>query len=161
MDEGEFFETESIYAAMAWLCPICVFLVLFWVNLCVCSFSVLLRHLALFPCCLLIRLFCYVLLVAIFYSKIVYLPLYPALGMSSYQLLLLFSRISLVVLKCHVLSVLFYPVSISFKSSFFLSPVLSGLFPQVLLSFFLCCFFFFVLTGFSVFPFCYHFHLFS
>ena len=61
---------------MAWRFPI--FLVSFSVNVCVFLLSNLLRVLlTLSPCCLFIRLFCYALLVAIFYSRIVQFLLHP------------------------------------------------------------------------------------
>ena len=126
-----------MYAIMVWRFPIWYFLMLFWVNRCVFSPSVLLRvFLTLFPCCLSIRLFCYVLLVAIFCSKIVLLLV---VGMFSCHLPLLSGRIFFVVLERRfVLILLPYLFLI-----FLLSPLLFGLFPRILLSFFLCCFFFF------------------
>ena len=72
-----------------------IFLVLFWVNRCVFLLSDVLRVLlTLLPCCLSIRLFCYVLLVAIFYSKIVRFFLHLVVRMFSYHLSQLESRIS-------------------------------------------------------------------
>ena len=49
---------------------------------------------------------------------------------------LLVGRFFLTVFECPIFSALFYPVSISFRSSFFPS-LISGLFPQVVLSFLL------------------------
>ena len=57
---------------------------------------------------LLCSLGCHILL------KIVSFPCHPVVGMSSYNLPLLAGRIFFVVLECPVLSVLFYPISISF-----------------------------------------------
>ena len=54
----------------------------FWVNQCVFSLSVLHQVLpTLSPCCLSVRLFCYVRLVAIFFSKIVQIVLHLFVGM--------------------------------------------------------------------------------
>ena len=59
-----------------------IFLVLFWVNWCVFPLSDLLQVLLiLLPCCLSIQLFCYVFLVAIFWSKIVWFLLHLVVGM--------------------------------------------------------------------------------
>ena len=93
-----------------------------------------------FACCLFIQLLCYVLLVDIFYSKIVRFLLYLVVGMSSYHLLQLVGRISFRCFGMSVLSILFYRFSISFKSSFFRQYFLFYFFK---LYFFLCCFFFF------------------
>ena len=75
-------------------------------------FQVLLIHL---PCCLSIRIFCYVLLVAIFYFKIVQFLLYLVVSICSCHLpphLLVNFRFD--VFEYIVLSVLFYSFSISF-----------------------------------------------
>ena len=66
----------------------------FSLNLCVFPLSVLLRVLlTLWACCLSIRVFCYVLLVAIFYSRIVQFLLHPVVSMCSYHLPQLVNRI--------------------------------------------------------------------
>ena len=70
-----------------------IFWVTLWVSQRVFSLYVLLRVLTLFPCWLSIRLFCYVVLVAIFYSKIVLFLCHPIVGMSMCILNLLNGRI--------------------------------------------------------------------
>ena len=110
------------------------FLVLFWVNLSVFPLSVLLRVLlTLLPCCLSIRLYCYGLLVAISYSKITQLLLHPVVGMFSRHLPQLVGRI---FFRCFGMSC-FVCIVLPFLDIFLifhLSPVLSGLFPLVVIS---------------------------
>ena len=80
--------------------------------------------------------FCYVLLVAIFYSKIVQLLLHSVVGMFSWHLLqlvggILFRCIGMFSFVCIVLPF------VDILLVFLLSPVLSRLFPQVVSLFFL------------------------
>ena len=70
-------------------------------------------------------------------------------------------RIFVVVLECPVLSVSFYPVLISFSSSFFCLYLLVYFLELYLLFYFLCCFFLFVPIFPSVFPLSYYFYLLS
>ena len=97
---------------------------------------------SLLPCCLSIRLFCYVLLVAIFYSDIVWFLLHPVVRMFWCNLPQLVDRISF---RCFGVSrfVCFILPSLDIFLIFLLSPVLSGLFPQVVLLFFLVLLFLF------------------
>ena len=137
MGGGEFLKPESTFSIMARLCPIWYFLVLFWVNLWDFRFRVLLNLLL---CCLSIRLFCYVLLVSIFCSKIVQLLLNQVVGMFSCHLLqfvgwIFFRYFGMSSFVCIV--ILFDSISLIFL----LSPVLSGLFHQVVLLLFLVLFF--------------------
>ena len=88
-------------------------------------------------------LFCYVPFVLIFFSKIVLFPWNPLVCMSSSILSPLPGRFFFIILKCPVLSVLFYRVSITPSFPFFHQ------FHQVYfleLHFFinLCCFFLFI-----------------
>ena len=104
--------------------------------------------------------FFHVLLVAIFYSKIFQLLSHPVVGMCSCHLPQLVGRI---FYRCFG-RFCFVCIALPFVDIFLiflLSPVLSGLFPQVVLLFFLCCFFLFVLTSGSIFPLFYRFCLFS
>ena len=110
---------------------------LFWVNRCVFPLSGLVRaFLILLSYCLSIRLFCYVLLVAIFLSKIVWFFLHPVIGLISCHLLPLVGRIFFRCfgMSCFVCIVLPF-VDISLIT--LLLPLLSGLFPQGVLLFFL------------------------
>ena len=85
--EVNFLKSESMYAIITWRFPIWYFfLVLLWVNRCVFSPSVLLRVLL----SLSIRLFCYVLFVPIFCSKIVLFPCHPVVGAFNLFLLIEF-----------------------------------------------------------------------
>ena len=99
MDGSELFEPESMYAIMARSFPI-------WHIFECCS---LVLH-TFFPCCLSIWLFCYVPFVTIFCSKIVLLP--------CIWLLVCLGAIFLVVLEYPVLSLMFYPMWISFLYCF-------------------------------------------
>ena len=89
------------------------------------------------------------------------------LGFSWIRLLVCFSVISsqlliefsFIVLECLVLSVLFYPLSISLSSSFFRQYFLVY-FLKLYCKFFLCCLFFSVPNNSSVFLLFYHFCLF-
>ena len=115
---------------MAWSFPIQYFLVLFLMNWCVFSSWVFLRVLlTLFPCYLFILLFCYVLLVAIFCSKIVLFPCHSVVNISSsilpYLLVEFFHCFGKFYFVCIVLSCLdIFLVCL-------LSPKTSGLFPRV------------------------------
>ena len=113
---------------------------LFWLNLWVFSISVLLQVLLpLLPCCLSFRLFCYALLVGIFYSKMLSIP-------------------CIILLVClHTCFVCIILLFLDIFLIFLLSPVGSGLFPRDILLFFLILFFFFVPTYSSVFSLYYHF----
>ena len=93
------------------------FWVLLWVNWT--EFSVYDILVALFPCCWFILLFCYVLFVPIFCSKIVLFFIIRSLVRLQASSPYLLVEFSFVVLECSVLSVLFDPVSVSVKSSFF------------------------------------------
>ena len=104
------------------------------------SFAMLLIHSA----------FYHVLLVAIFCSKIVQLLLHPVVGMFSYHLPPLVSRI---FFSCFGMSY-FVCIVLHFLNIFLiflLSPVRSGPFPRGLLLFFLLLLFPFLPTCFSVF----------
>ena len=111
-----------------------IFLVLFWVNQYVSSPSVILRVLlTLFRCCLINWIFCFVLFVAIFCSRIVLFSCHPVIGMSSCNLPLtcclnFFRCFGMSNFVCIVLSCL------DIFLAFLLSPVTSGLFRQVVLS---------------------------
>ena len=87
-----------------------------------------------FPILLIHSAFFYVLLVAIFCSKIILIPLHLVVGMSSCDLPLLADRI---FFRCFGMSRFVYIVlpCLDIFLVFLLSPVLSGLFPRVLLSF--------------------------
>ena len=84
--------------------------------------------------------FCYVSLVAIFLSKIVRLLFHRVVGMFSCRL---FPVVDKIFIRCFGMScfgcivLLFVDIS----SIFLLSPILSGLFPQVVMLFFPCCLF--------------------
>ena len=95
-----------------------------------------------FSYCLSIRPFCYVLLVSIFYSRIVQLLLHPVVGMCLCHLPQLVGRIFF-----HYFGMFcFVCIALTFVDViliFLLPPALSGLFPQVVLLFFLYCFFLF------------------
>ena len=106
---------------------------------------------ALFPCYLSIRIFCYVLFVPIFCSKIVLFPCHPVVDMSPCIHSLLTGWIFFRCFGMSVLSVLFYPVSISFWSSFFRQYILIYFFESNFLSSLLCCFSLFVQTYSSFF----------
>ena len=131
------FEPESMYSIMAWRFPVWYFSVSFWVNRCVFPLSGLLRALQiLLSYCVSIRIFRYFFLVAIFYSKIVRFLLHPVVGMFSRHLLPIVGRI---FFCCFEMSS-FVCIVLPFVDIFlilFISSVLSGLFPQLLLSFFL------------------------
>ena len=87
-----------------------------------------------------------------FAPKLFLLPLHQVVGMSLCHDPYLFVEAFLVGLECPVLSVLRYPVSITFL----LSPILSGLFPRVELLFLHVLLFLFVPCS-SVFSLVYHF----
>ena len=127
-----------------------LFWVLLWVSWSIFSLLVLLRVLLThFPCCLSIRLVFYVYFVPMLSRKIVLFPCHPVVGMSSWILPLLASRIFFVVLECPVLSVLFFPVSISFYSPFFHQYLLVYFLELYCFCFFyLCCLLLFFLTAF-------------
>ena len=145
MDRGKFLEPESMYPIIPWRFPIWYFLLLFWVNLNVFSLSIFLWVLlTLLTCCFIhSAFFCYVLLVAIFYSKIVRLPLHLVVGMSTCQLPRLVSRIFFRCFEMFSLVCIVLPFLDIFLI-LLLSPVLSGLFLWVVLSFFTCVAVFFV-----------------
>ena len=112
-------------------------LVLIWVNRCVFMLSGLLRALLIhLSYCLSIWPFRCAFLVAIFQSKIVRFHLHPVVCVFSCHLLPVVDRIFFRCfgISCFVCNVLPF-VDISFI--FLLSPVLSGLFPEVVLLFFL------------------------
>ena len=83
-----------------------------------------------------VRLFRYVFLVAIFFFKIARFLLHPVVGMFSCHLLPVVGRI---FFRCFGMSsfVCFVLPFVNISLIFLLSPVLSGLFPQVVLLFFL------------------------
>ena len=114
-----------------------------------CIFTFGQKGLTISICCLSIRLFCYVLFVPIFFSKIVKFPCRQAVGMSSCILPLLAMRIF--SLFWNVLFCLFRFILLRYLVVFFLSPVPSCLFYW--------CFLFFVPTCSSVPPLSYQFHL--
>ena len=135
MDAGEFFEPEYMYLSWLGVFVLRIVLVLFRVNRCIFSPSVFLQVLlTLFLCCLFIRFFSYVVLVAIFCSKIVLFPLHPVVGKTLCHLPLLVGRIfsryfGISWLVCIVLPCL------DIFLIFLHSPVISGLFFRVVLSF--------------------------
>ena len=73
----------------------------------------------------------------------------------------LLSVVDRIFFRCFGMSCFVYIISpfVHISLIFLLSPVLSGLFPQVVLLFFLCCPFLFVPTYSSIFPLFYHFGL--
>ena len=76
------------------------------------------------PSCLSIRLFCYILFLPIFCSKIVLFPYHPVV--SAFTLYLQVGFLSFFLLECLVLSILF-----NIFLDFLLSPEPSDLFPRV------------------------------
>ena len=112
------FLPESIYSIMAWRFPVGHFLMLFWVNLCIFAFG---------PSsspsnCFLVLLiqsgfFCYVLLVAIFYSK---LSLHPV-AISWNVLFCLYFTLSRYLFNLPSFASTFWCISSSFFVIFFLS----------------------------------------
>ena len=115
------------------LYPIWYFFVLFWVNWCVFLLSVLLWVLTPFSMLPIHSVFCYVLLIVIFYSKIVQLLLHPVVGKFSCHLPQFVGRNFFCFgMSCFLWIVLLF-VIIFFI--FLLLPVVSGLFPQVVLLF--------------------------
>ena len=137
-----------------------LFLCVIWVNRFVFLLSSLLRALLiLLSYGLSIRIFCYVFLVAIFLFKIVHFLFYLVVGMFLRHLLPFVGRIFFRVfgMSCFVFIVLpFVDISLILL----LLPVLSGLFPQVVLLC-LCYPFFFVSACSCGFPLFSHFGLFS
>ena len=126
-----------------------IFSVSFWVNRFLFPLSSLFRVVPLLlSYCLSIKPFRYVFLVAIFLSKIVRFLLHPIVSMFSCHPLPVVDRIFFCCfgMSCFVSIVLtFVDISLIFH----LSPVLSNLFPQVVLLFFLRCIFLFVSTNVS------------
>ena len=116
---------------------ICYIFQLLGVNPRVFSSQGLRVFLTLFPCCLSIRFFCYVLFIAIFYTKIALFPGHPVVGMSSCIHPLLVGRI---FFCCFGMS--------CFVSIFF---ILSPFFRQYLLIYFLELYYFFYLCYFFLF----------
>ena len=77
MSGSEFLNKYPCVPSCLWNFQFSTFWVLLRMNQGVISSSVLLRVLILFPCCLFIRLFCYVVSVPVFCSKIVLFPCNP------------------------------------------------------------------------------------
>ena len=96
------------------------------------------------------RLFCYVFWLTYFFSKIVRFPLNPVVGSFSRHLLPVVGRIFFRCfgMSCFVCIVLPF---VDIFLIFLLSPVISGLFPQVVQLFFLMLLFLFVPTYSDVF----------
>ena len=95
------------------------FWLLLWVTLGVFLAKFLLLLVILFPYCLSIQLFCYVLFVPIFCCKIVLFPFRLVVVMSFWILSLLAGWIFFCCFGMSCFSVLFNPVSLSFYLSFF------------------------------------------
>ena len=135
--------------------------VLFSVNICVFSLSILLQVLLdLFPCCLSIRLFGYVFLVSIFNSKIIQLLLHRVADMFSCHLPQLVGRI---LFRCFGMSC-FICIVLPFLTIFlifFFRQYFLGFFIKLNCYFSLCSFFLFVPTFFSIFPLFFYFCQFS
>ena len=131
-----------MYSILARRFPIWYFLVPFSVNLRAFPIFVLYRViLTISPCCLSIRLFCYVLFVAVFYSRIVQFLLHPVVGTCSFYLIQLVSRIHFRFFGIFC----FVYINSTFGDIFFIFfwwPVFSDIFPQVVLLFFLVLLFF-------------------
>ena len=124
MDGSEFFKPISMYAIMAWR-----FLSVAQSELrYIFGFGVSSSP-SLFPCCLSIRLFCYVPFVPMFCSKIVLFPYHPVVGMCWFIHPQFPGRIFFVFfcggMSCFVCIVLF---CIDIFLVFLLSPVAPGLF---------------------------------
>ena len=140
MNGGEFLEPEFNLFHHCLVFSNLIFFVSFLVNLCAFPLSVLLLTFLL--CYLSIQLFCYVLLVAIFYSKIVQLLLDPVVNMFSCHLPQLVGRIFLCCFwmscfVCIVLPIVVFFLNLpSFASTFwFISSSCIVFFPCVAYSF--------------------------
>ena len=160
MNGGEFLQPECMYPTMARCFPIWYFLVSFSVYQCVFPLPILFRVLLyLSPCCLSIRFFVKFSLLPYFTPELFSFSVHPVVGMCSCHLLQLVGRI---FFRCFGMFC-FVCIALSFVDSFLiflLSPVLSDLFPQIVLIFFLVLLFSFcpmfqrfsfVLTFLSVF----------
>ena len=113
-----------------------ILFVLFWVSRCVFRFWGLLQvRLALLKCCLSIQHFRYLSLVPILLPKIARFLLHPVVGMFSCHSLPIVDRISF---RCFGKSYFVCTVLpfVDISLIFFLWPVFSGLFPQVIMLFF-------------------------
>ena len=157
MNGDEFLKSETMYSIVAWHFPVWYFLVSFWIN----------RRV--FPLLGLLR----ALLILLFYCLCFWLPYFSpeSFGLFCIWLLICFRVISsqlliefsFVVLECPVLSILFFPKSISLYSLdiyLFLQYFLVYFF-KLNCYFFLSCLFPFVQTYSSIFPLFYHFGMFS
>ena len=141
MNGGKFLEPESMYSFMVWH-----FLILFIFSVALCksmSISVPCPSLSLsrsFVMLIIFSAFCYVLLVSIFYFKIVQLLLHPVVGKFSCHFPQFVGRIFFrcFEMSCFVCIVLHF---VNIFLIFLLSPVLPGLFTEFI---FLMLIFFFL-----------------
>ena len=145
-----------MYSISAWY----VFLVSFWVNLCVFPLPKLLRGLLIIlPSCLSTWFVRYVFWLPYFSLK--------SFGFYFIRLLLCFCHllplVGRIFFLCFGMSCLVYIVVpfVDISLIFLLLPGLSGSFPQLYCYFLLYCLFLFVSTCYSVFPLFYHYGRFS